>query len=405
MQPKYTYNKYKSFTAEELLQDDYFITSMTNPTKESDEFWQKVIEHEIISEDDYTQACYYISSLGVKSEPITQNEIFTLWEDIEVSNKYNLKKKKRKLFLYYSAASSIAAVLIILFFLFRYDYKEENIIAQPFSIEEIKAPDTQVKDIRLILANKETVSLTGKEAEIAYHENGIAIKNHHTELKKDPITTDPSQTYNQLIVPQGKRSLLTFAEGSKIWINAGSRVVYPVNFDKYKREIYVDGEVYLDITQNKNCPFIVKTKDFEIEVLGTSFNITAYEKDTIQSIVLVSGVVKINRDDTHEMVLSPNQMYTSSRNGIYGIKKVNVEDYTLWRKGLYQYESEPLGMILKRLSRYYGQEIVCSPQAAQLQCSGKLDMKDDLEIVLSGISKTAPIVYSFENERYSIRVK
>ncbi|MDH6306052.1 hypothetical protein M2459_002804 [Parabacteroides sp. PF5-5] len=397
------HKKYRSYSVEELLQDDYFVHSMINPTKETDEFWKKAIDNKVIDLHDYKLARYFINSVQVENEKVSNEEKFELWENIEVANKYNLKKKKKRLFFYWSATAGVAALFILLFSLYNIALLPENKISQN-GIESIKAPETPVMDIQLVLSDNETVSLEGQEAEITYNKDRIAINNKETELKNEITSSEQSVTYNQLIVPMGKRSMLTFSEGSKIWVNAGTRIVYPTTFDKKKREIFVDGEAFLDVSRDDKCPFIVKTKDLSIKVLGTSFNIMAYEKDSVQNIVLVSGSVKINSSNKEETHLSPNQMYTYSNNS-YQVKTVNIEDHILWKSGIYQYNSEALEIILKRLSRYYGKEIKCTSETSLLKCSGKLDLKDDLQLVLEGISKTAPIKYEIIDEAYLITNK
>jgi hypothetical protein len=395
--------KYNSYTIEELLQDSRFIAFLTHPTEELEAYWNKALKDGIVNSHDYESACYFIRSVQVHPEPIQYNEIETLWEDIEIANKKNLKKRKVRFRLYFSAVSGVAVFFVFLF-IFNYWIKHSSVESYTSDIESIKAPDVPVTDIQLVLAGDETLSLEGKEAEIAYNEEGIAINNQETELKNKQTAPDQPVVFNQLIVPLGKRSMLTFAEGSRMWVNAGTRVVYPVVFDKKQREIYVNGEVYLEVSPDKNCPFIVKTKQLNIEVLGTSFNIMAYEKDTVQNIVLVSGKVKIHSDNKKETILVPNEIYSYS-NGLPEVKFVDVENYIAWKSGIYRYESENLDVILKRLSRYYGKDIICSPQVAHLKCSGKLDLKDDLQQVLNGISRTAPVVCYYNGEQYIITNK
>jgi ferric-dicitrate binding protein FerR (iron transport regulator) len=120
--------------------------------------------------------------------------------------------------------------------------------------------------------------------------------------------------------------------------------------------------------------------------------------------VLVSGAVKVSSKDKKETLLSPSEMYTYSNN-LHQIQTVDIENHILWKSGIYQYKSEDLGIILKRLVRYYGKEIDCTPHASSLKCSGKLDLKDDLQLVLDGISKTAPIIYECIDEKYLVTNK
>jgi hypothetical protein len=398
-----TYEKYSSYSVEELLQDDLFITSVAHPTEETEAFWEDILKKEVLRLQDYELACCFIRSVQVKPESVTTEEIFNIWESIEVANKNNLRIKKKHFRLYVSAAASIIAILMLLFAgnqLQKKQLKEAEIL----HIENIEAPDAPAANVQLILANKEALSLYGKNVEIVHNATEIVVNNYKTAENKQS-NRDDNLMFNQLIVPVGKRSTITFDDGSKLWVNAGTRVIFPTIFNKEKREIYVDGEVFMEVFHDENHPFVVKTRQFNMEVLGTTFNVMAYEKDTFQSIVLVSGGIKVHSKNKKETILMPNERYSVAQNGSSWVKSVNVDDYISWKSGLYQYQSECLDVIVKRLSRYYGQEIDYSPQVAHLKCSGKLDLKDDLQLVLNGISQTAPIKYEYTNERYRITNK
>lgn len=400
---KLQYEKYKSYSAENFLQDDFFIQSIIHPTDESVFFWNEAISKKIIREEEYMAAALFIRSSQEKTERITQEEMFDLWENIELKNKAFLTKRRQRLNMYYSIAAAFTILLISSFLFFNSGYLGEGLrTATP--IEHIGNYDSQSKDIQLILSDSKTVSLEGQEAEISYSGNSIEINNQKTELNSGQPSSGKASAYNQLVVPVGKRSMLTLADGSKIWINSGTRVIYPVLFDKKKREIFVDGEVFLDVFPMKKKPFIVKTKEHQLEVLGTSFNLTAYERDTIQNVVLVTGSVKVKTGNKNETVLSPNEMYTYSH-GARQVKTVNVDEYISWKNGIYLYQSEQLGIILTRLSRYYGKEIVCSDDVSHLRFSGKLDLKDDLSVILKGIAMTAPISYETKSGIYMISGK
>jgi ferric-dicitrate binding protein FerR (iron transport regulator) len=329
--------KTHSYTVEELLQDSCFIASVTHPGEESETFGNKAPEDGMVDRQVYEIARYFICSVQMSPEPVLQSEIVGLWENIEIANKCNLQKSKAKFRFYLSAVAGIAVMLILALML----------------------------------------------------RHGVNFR--------------PSESYGnmELIVPPGKRSTLTFAEGSRMWVNAGTRVVYPAVFDKRQRKIYVDGEVYLEVATDEDCPFVVKTKTLNVEALGTSFNVAAYESDSVRNIVLVSGAVRVHADSSHDVILAPNEMYSWS-DGSAEVKPVDVANHIAWKSGVYQYQSESLEVILKRLSRYYGQEIICSPQAAYLKCSGKLDLKDDLQQVLEGISQTAPVICSNDGGKYII---
>ncbi|MDR1675782.1 MAG: FecR domain-containing protein [Tannerella sp.] len=395
--------KYKSCSAEELLQDDFFISSKVHPTEATEAFWHKLLMNGNVDIESYRFACHFIESVQVRSEEIREEEKKALWEKIELHNRHFREKRSRRHRLFYLlAGTSVAAFVAFALLLFRDGTLAGDTPDTLGSIENVKPPDTEAEHIQLVLTDEEAVSLEGKEAEIAYGDSGIRINRQATELKKE--RTENEIAYNQLIVPKGKRSRLILADSTQIWVNACTRVVYPVAFGKERREIYVDGEVCLDVTHRDDCPFVVKTKTFSAEVLGTSFNLTAYGNDREQNLVLVSGSVRIHMDNREDVLLAPSEMFTSI-NGVTQIRTVHAEDYISWTAGIYQYESETLRVILKRLSRYYGQEIVCDPQVAGLKCSGKLDLKDELGVVLEGIALTAPVHYRYNYETHLITNK
>lgn len=207
--------------------------------------------------------------------------------------------------------------------------------------------------------------------------------------------------YNQLIVPYGKRSSLTLSDGSKIWVNAGTRVIYPVEFSKDKREISIDGEIYGgDFAHDPGRPFTIRARDMEVQILGTQINIQAYQDDNQQTVVLVTGAVSVKKKGGEKAQrLIPNQMITITEKDI-NVRTVNVLNYTSWKDGYYQFKNEKLQTVLDRLSKYYGVTIECDPKAAGLHCSGGLFYQDDILQILDGVCLSAPVRYEMKEDKY-----
>lgn len=397
-----TYNlhtKYNNYTAEDLLKDESFINHSLYPDEKSEKYWKKLLDEDILNRQEYELACFYIDSVQVQEEMIEDEEIIDLWGNIEVANKRNLKAKRKLFYIISSVAAGILCLTILS--ISRFFQSSDLTTLAMTKIEDVKAPDMDVTDIRLILSDEEAISFEEKEVKIAYNQEGIEINEKETALKNQRNEITDTPVFNQLIVPKGKRSTLTFNDGSKIWVNAGSRVVYPAKFETDQREIYIDGEAYLEVVPDAARPFIVKSKTIQIEVLGTSFNVTAYEADSTQSVVSVNGSVKVNAGSFGEHLLSPSEMLACSANGPE-IKKVNTADFVSWKTGVYQFRSEPLGNILKRLSRYYGKDIVFTSAISDFKCSGKLDLRDELEEVMKNISGTAPVKYELSGDTYIV---
>ena len=164
-------------------------------------------------------------------------------------------------------------------------------------------------DIALL---NDTTSICGDEVILITDNQAMNLKND-ASLKYDTLGSSNIQQYalntkisqassvknemHQIMVPNGKRADITFSDGTRIYINSGSKVIYPDIFEERKREILVEGEVYLDVAKRKDCPFVVKTREFDIRVLGTSFNVCAYREDEAASVVLVRGSVEVTTEN------------------------------------------------------------------------------------------------------------
>ena len=389
---------YTKYTTEKLLEDDFFIESNTSPTLDTINFWKGQIA-DGLDEQEYQLAVFFLRSIRVKKEQMSNERQDLLWTRIKDSNKILQMQRNRRFrsFIWMVAAS----VTVLIIFSISYIYTNVNKTPDVEAIAREMAVTPEADDIQLVLPDKQ-IPISGQESQIEYDAKGTVVVNSEKiadAFQSSSNSSKRSLEFNQLIVPNGKRSTLILEDGTKVWVNAGSRIVYPVAFADKKREIYVNGEVFLEVAPDKNRPFVVKTKEMDVQVLGTSFNVMAYETDESASVVLVTGSVQVDTRDDEDFRLEPNRMF-SYHKGECDIKDVNVNDYILWKDGLYTYRSEHLSVILDRLSRYYGKKISYKSDVADLRCSGKLDMQEDLEVVLDGLSQTAPILYKKIGEEY-----
>lgn len=391
---------YTKYTAEKLLEDDFFIESNTSPTLDTINFWKRQVV-DGLDEQEYQLAIFFLRSIKVKKEQMTNERQDLLWTKIKDSNKIlQLQRSRRFRSFMWMAAASVAVLII---FSISYIYTNVNKTPDVEAVAREMAVTPDEGEIQLVLSDKQ-IPISGQESQIEYDAKGTVAVNSEKIVDVSLNSANSSKRlseFNQLIVPNGKRSTLILEDGTKLWVNAGSRIVYPVTFADKKREIYVNGEVFLEVTPDKKRPFIVKTKEMDVQVLGTSFNVMAYETDESSSVVLVTGAVQVDTKDDEDFRLEPNRMF-SYYQGECDIKEVNVNDYILWKDGLYTYRSEHLSVILDRLSRYYGKKISYKFDVADLKCSGKLDMQEDLEVVLDGLSQTAPILYKKIDEEYIV---
>lgn len=255
-------------------------------------------------------------------------------------------------------------------------------------------------EILLVMSGEKEIEVTPNSS-IVYSEKGEVNVNSkqikkQVSQKKADIKQDPE--YDQLVVPKGKRTFLNLSDGSKLWVNSGSRVIYPRVFAPDKREIYVDGEAYLEVQRNEQAPFIVKTARFDVKVLGTSFNISAYQEMETSSVVLVEGAVNIKDSNNTESNLLPSEAVVI-KNGTVGNKEtVDTKYYTTWTKGFLLLKSEPISSLMDKLNYYYGKKIIYGNDIKDLKLSGKLDLKENIEEVFEMIASSTAIIYRINED-------
>jgi len=261
---------------------------------------------------------------------------------------------------------------------------------------------------RLVLSDIHEVEISEAESDISYNTKGeeIAI-GKSKKIQQKLETVEP--IYNTLTVPYGKRAKITLSEGTMVWLNSGTKMVYPAVFAANMREVYIDGEAIFNVSKDPEKTFVVKSHQFDIEVIGTVFNINAYSSDRNSSAVLKQGVIKLIRQTkvylpSENMIISPGEMVTfNPKDEKFQIQKVDPSDYLSWQYGYYVFRSETLGNILKRLSRYYNVEIdLKNRQLALVTFSGRLDLKSSPEEVLNTIKKTITLNFNMEGQNIII---
>lgn len=256
---------------------------------------------------------------------------------------------------------------------------------------------------RLVLNTGDEIRIHSMKADIKYDNKGEKI-NIDSDQKISQKLESSKPSYNTVFVPYGKSAQITLSEGTKVWLNAGSKLVYPAVFTADVREVYIDGEGIFEVTKDPQRSFVVKSSRFDVKVVGTVFNICAYPDDKFSYAVLKEGVIHIEHSTgtfltKDNKVLSPGDMATLNpdENDIT-VVKVDPTSYFSWRDGYYIFKNERLDNILKKLSRYYNVEILLeNNQLTGELFSGSLDLKNTPEEVLNVIMETTIFKYRKED--------
>ena len=398
--------KYIHYTAEELIQDEKFVEWVLNPDESLDKQWNDFLTHFPHKKEDVEKAIALIRILSFRKKSSGGHQKKEVWQRIQqgLSREKTRKRRRRGFGAVAASAAVIVATGFSLFLLQRYNHTDIN-------YADLKVSDDSIEDTRLIFSDQSEITAKSEESSLEYTKSGDLRLNEQQVRLEEQMVNETSKreklAMNQIIVPKGKRANLTFSDGTRLWLNSGSHAIYPVHFSGRKREIYIEGEGYLDVNRDPSRPFIVKTPSFNVKVLGTEFNINAYPVDEEATVVLVEGSVEVKEKSsrkTHK--LKPNQLLSiNKRTNIANLQtEVNILEHVSWKDGWMLCNSRDVGTILKKLSFYYDKDIVIEDAGiSDYRISGKLDLKDDIDDVLYAISATAPITYTIENN--TIRVK
>ncbi len=213
--------------------------------------------------------------------------------------------------------------------------------------------------------------------------------------------------YHSLKVPYGKRFNIVFSDGSKAYLNSGSFIRYPVKFiEDKKREVFLEGEAFFDVTENKNELFIVNSNGINVEVYGTKFNVRNYSEDFNSDIVLVEGSVGINNSEVSELtMLKPGfKGSVDKENFRVETSKVNTKIYTSWIDGEVIFRNETFSQILKKLERLYNVTIINNKNESLDEVfNAAIDVENEnIEQVLEYFNKIYNIEYQIFNNKIII---
>jgi hypothetical protein len=396
--------QYYTYKAENFLTDDYFIDSMLNPTPESETFWKILIDENKINVDEFISAFMTLKSLHENKPDVSDEQICQLWKRIDETNhKKEFNIKRFRFIRYVAVACSVVGVIgFSLFFVINSRKGERRLSVAEFANENIIHTQQPTHQIQLV-SGSNTLAVDGVQAKVEYDANGKLKVNQHTvAVNQSTKIVKDVQEFNQLRVPYGKRAFLKLSDGTSLWVNTGTTVTYPTEFAKDKREIFVDGEVFAEVFHDSKRPFIIKTEKLDVQVLGTVFNVSAYKEDKQTDVVLVSGLVNVKPKNGKPTFIKPNQLFAYTDQAST-LRNVDVDNYTSWHEGNYIFHNEPIENILLRLSRYYNVTMKLPSSASGIICSGKLELKDDLNQLLNGLSEITSMSFAVKDNEYRIK--
>lgn len=274
--------------------------------------------------------------------------------------------------------------------------KKENVAPLPVASKIIPAGE---KKATLTLADGTEVHVEEITARVL-QEKGMNIEYRNGEIvyhKSEEETTEV--VYNKLEVPRGGECMIKLDDGTKVWVNAETKLKYPVVFVGDRREVVLEGEAFFDVAKNEK-PFIVKTSFGDVRVLGTAFGISAYASEPESYTTLVRGKVSVEREGIKPVVILPGEQVVTFKDGKMIKQEVDVEEFVGWKDGIYVFKEKSLGEIMKTLERWYNISVDFQDKSlVDLPFTGNLKRYDDINVFFDALTRTGDMKYRVEGNQ------
>lgn len=324
--------------------------------------------------------------------PAEKKEIFfrNLFETNETAQVVPLRSKRR---LHWVAAAAVLLSLLAAFYftMFNRQQPPEKIVQRKIDVPAPKTTNAhiQLADGTIVLLDSLTALQQGSVA-ISKDKNGNVVYNGKAS----------EQRYNTLVNPRGSKVVnIVLADGTRIWLNSASSVKYFTGNTGSSREVEVTGEAYFEVAKNAKQPFIVKKGNTHITVLGTDFNINAYDDESDMKVTLLTGSVKVE-----DVLLKPSEQIVVKNDGAAPSKlskpiQVQTDAVVAWKNGWFSFRDANVKTVMRQLSRWYDIEVEYAGKMPAKTFTGDIERSLTLTQVLKGITSTTGIQYTFINNR------
>ncbi|MEE9362769.1 MAG: FecR family protein [Cellulophaga sp.] len=278
------------------------------------------------------------------------------------------------------------------------------------SITATKENSTKNKDITITLSDGSQQIITATGNEVVRDKKGTIIANKNSnglDFKKEQSSKNTNIAFNEIFIPNGQTFKIKLSDGTLVWLNAGSKLRFPQNFNasSSNRLVYLEGEAFFEVTKNKDKPFIVNVDNINVKVLGTKFNVSGYKTDLVIATTLVEGAVNVSDSKTPEesIRLTPSfQASYNKHNSSFKKAKVDTSLYTGWMQNKLVITNLKFPEILKKLERMHN--VVFINKAHELNneiYTGEFE-NEDIETILETISLSTNFNFNINNNTITI---
>jgi Fe2+-dicitrate sensor, membrane component len=385
-----------------LLQDESFVNYCRRTEKEDIEKWEKWLQKYPEHQQSIAELKETILAMGYYAGEVSvQANYFRLQQQIKKHSNQNRFKEIGKT-VWFKIAAAVIVVGTVSLFLFRQQASKETIEI----VQHIGSPGQDAA--LLTLKDGSVISLTDiRNGSVVALQGGVEIqKSKNGELVYKAVEQGGAATaaVNKITTNRGNQYQVILPDGSKAFLNANSTLIYPLKFANDARSVRMTGEVYFEVakmdrgTDGKRIPFYVETAEQKIEVLGTHFNVNAYQDEPYTTTTLLEGSVRVTSLKMNESVLlKPGQKALLSER--LRIDDADISQDVAWIAGDFVFKGEELGSLLRKISRWYNVDVECPQRLNKLKFDGMVSRSQPLSTIMDMLQTTGKVKLTLNGRR------
>ena len=321
-----------------------------------------------------------------------------------LQTKINPLPTKRIYFKFWYAAAAIILIgSLALYFAPELNYGEKPL--EPVAKTEVREITPGGNKAVLTLADGSQVALDNKGRSKVIQQSGAIISNTEEGLLvyNSAKTSNDVLTFNTISIPRGGKYDVILSDGTKVWLNASSTLRFPTSFSGNERKVFVTGEAYFEVAKNASMPFKVEANGTTIRVLGTHFNVMAYEDEAATRTTLLEGSVEIVNKSIKTILKPGNQASVDRATGVISVSRVNTAQSVAWKDGKFVFDDDGIETIMRKLSRWYDVDVAYNTgNLSEKVFTGTVSRYENIAEVLRMLELTGTIHFKVTGRRITV---
>lgn len=347
---------------------------------------------------------------------LSADEVERLRQTLSSRLNHSIKEQKGKklnlVWLNWKIVAPIAAVLLLTIYLAAQQFSsykpKPQLSAKAKPLNEMKDIVAGSANAILTLSTGESIQLDGSKNGVINNEGSASISKSGNGLvvsARGKSNQPNKELLNKITIPRGGKYDITLPDGTRVWLNSSSSLSFPNTFDGPDRKVMLTGEAYFEVASNKQKPFKVNVAGKqEVEVLGTHFNISAFEEDQNITTTLLEGAVKVNTSK-FQTLIKPGEMAVNNLKTKPRVVQADLDEVMAWKNDMFIFNNENITSIMKKISRWYDVDVTYEGDMTALNFEGNYSRSKGLKSLLKNISLTDKVRFVMVERRITVIAK